>query len=118
APNTYLVKFKDSSIDRDYIYQLMRTKQFRSKVIKMVGGGEGAGLVAINKANFKSIKAILPPVDEQREIAAILEYADFEIQTLLKMKEIIVAQKKYLLKNLITGAIRTSENLTPKGVSL
>lgn len=118
APNTYLVKFKDSSIDRDYIYQLMRTKQFRSKVIKMVGGGEGAGLVAINKANFKSIKAILPPVDEQREIAAILEHADFEIQTLLKMKEIIVAQKKYLLKNLITGAIRTSENLTPKGVSL
>ena len=113
APNTYLIKFIDTFVDSNYIFQLMRTSGFRNKVLKMVGGGEGGGLVAINKANFRSIKVTIPELEMQKEIANILETADREIESLNGLKKFVFFQKKYLLKNLITGAIRTPEDLKP-----
>lgn len=108
APNTYLIRFSEDLVDVDFIYQLMRTRQFREKALKMVGGG---GLAAINKANFRSIKIIIPDVPKQQEIATILTDADCEVEMLNKLLDLMRRQKKYLLKNLITGTIRTPENL-------
>ena len=117
APNTYLIKFIDTIVDSNYIYQLMRTSGFRSRVLKMVGGGEGGGLVAINKTNFRSIKVTIPELGVQEKIANILEMADREIESLDKLKYFALIQKKYLLKNLITGTIRTPEDLQPLDTS-
>jgi len=54
----------------------------------------------------------LPSKEEQTAIAKILTTADDEITLLEKKKQILEDQKKYLLNNLITGQIRTPENLT------
>ncbi len=53
----------------------------------------------------------IPAIKEQKAIAEILTTADEEIVGLEKKLEIIKNQKKFLLNNLITGTIRTPENL-------
>ena len=64
--------------------------------------------------SFKIIQIIIPKIEEQKAIANILITADNEIENLEKKLEIIKDQKKYLLNNLITGAIRTPETLSTK----
>jgi type I restriction enzyme S subunit len=51
---------------------------------------------------------------EQKAISKILTTADKEITELEKKLQIIKEQKKYLLNNLITGAIRTPETLSTR----
>lgn len=56
-------------------------------------------------------EAELPTIDEQKAIAAILTTADKEIEHLSQKFTFLQGQKRYLLNNLITGAIRTRETL-------
>ena len=63
---------------------------------------------------FGNIEIKLPDYKEQTEIAEILNISDAEIAGLEKKISIIKEQKKYLLNNLITGAIRTPETLSAK----
>ncbi len=54
----------------------------------------------------------IPGLEEQSAIAKILDDADEEISLLVKKRVIVSEQKKYLVNNLVTGKIRTPENLT------
>lgn len=76
----------------------------------------GAGALPIlNKGDFSRIKISIPhSKDEQKQIADILSSLDTSIDLSRKIFEQILNQKKYLLKKLITGRIRTPENLTHK----
>jgi len=56
----------------------------------------------------------IPSIKEQAVIVEILTTADKEITELERKLEIVKEQKRYLLNNLITGAIRTPENLSVK----
>jgi type I restriction enzyme, S subunit len=60
----------------------------------------------------------VPSYGEQRAISEIIKFANDEINILNDMKYKYNLQKKYLLKNLITGTIRTPENLTKIGETL
>lgn len=53
-------------------------------------------------------------IKEQKAIANILNSADKEIEVLEKKLKLLKEQKKYLLNNLVTGQIRTPENLLEK----
>ncbi len=66
----------------------------------------------ISKGVFETITLVFPKIDEQTAIANILTASDNEITALEKRLTRIKDQKKYLLNNLITGEIRTPENLT------
>lgn len=56
-------------------------------------------------------------VSEQEAIATVLLTAESEISLIYELVNTVKDQKKYLLKNLITGKILTSENLSMKGVN-
>ena len=73
--------------------------------------GQGQSVVHIYKKDLEKLTLGVPALKEQRAIADILTKADDEIEEIKKKKKIIEAQKKYLLNNLITGTIRTPENL-------
>lgn len=64
--------------------------------------------------SFKLISISVPSFEEQRAIANVLTIADEEIKALEEKLTILKDQKKYLLNNLITGQIRTPENLSIK----
>lgn len=68
----------------------------------------------LNTGMVKEFVINLPPINEQREIVAIIDTADKEIIELKKKLEILKEQKRYLLNNLITGTIRTPETLSLK----
>ena len=77
-------------------------------------GFTGSGIKHLDKKFFFKLKLELPSIKEQKAIAEILTTADEEITGLEKKLKIIKDQKKYLLNNLITGTIRTPENLLVK----
>lgn len=65
----------------------------------------------ISYDDFCTIKIPNLPVGKQEQVADILESSENEITTLQKQLSLLKDQKKYLLNNLITGAIRTPEDL-------
>lgn len=65
-------------------------------------------------SEYQYITIDIPNIKEQNAIANILNTADKEITELERKLKIIKDQKKYLLNNLITGVIRTPENLSKR----
>lgn len=63
------------------------------------------------------IKMNLPALAEQKAINVVLTSASDYIETMKKARSELISQKKYLLKNLISGTIRTPENLHVKGAN-
>ncbi len=97
-----LLRSKDNSkFNIKFIYERMQLVNF------IVGEHKRKYL---SEYQYLTIK--LPDIEEQTAIAQILTTVDEEITALEKKKQILEDQKKYLLNNLITGQIRTPENLT------
>ena len=60
----------DPRLDRDYLYWTLKT-------IPLTGGADRAAMGAtLNKSKLKQIEIPLPPLEEQKRIAAILDAAD------------------------------------------
>ncbi len=73
---------------------------------------QGSTFTAVNGSDIRGLKLYLPKTkQEQTAIADILTKAGDEIEVLEKKKQIIEEQKKFLLNNLITGQIRTPQDL-------
>lgn len=72
---------------------------------------QGSTFSAINGKDIRNFKIQVPENNEQKVIAKILIVADDEITILEKKLTLWQEQKKYLLNNLVTGQIRTPENL-------
>ena len=62
-------------------------------------------------SEFQYIPFNTPSIDEQNAVAELLQTAQTEIDKLTDKKNKLEQQKKYLLNNLVTGQIRTPENL-------
>ncbi len=104
--NSVIVNKKNNN---EFIYYVIQNSK---NLLKRFAG---AGAMSIlNKITFSKIKILIPELGEQNAIVEILTTADKEITELERKLEIIKDQKKYLLNNLITGAIRTPENLKIK----
>ena len=73
---------------------------------------QGSTFTAVNSSDIKKINVLLPvTIKEQVVIADILTKADDEIEVLEQKKKIVKNQKKFLLNSLVTGKIRTLENM-------
>lgn len=68
--------------------------------------GHGANQRNLNSAIIKSIKIVVPPLSEQREIARILATVDKKIETEEKRQAALQALFKTMLQQLMTGQIR------------
>lgn len=71
--------------------------------------GQGQSVVHIYPKNLLKVSLVLPPLEEQLAIAAVLSVAIGEIETLERKLALLNDQKKYLLNNLVTGTIRLPE---------
>lgn len=101
-----IIRSKDRLNGLFFCYVINSNKK---EVIKLVSGSTVFHLYGSDMARFQ---LSLPPLEEQQAIANILTTADQEIDTLTKKLSLLRDQKKYLLNNLITGEIRTPEDLT------
>lgn len=87
----------------------LRSRSFRKSMTEIA---QWASRYNLSKKYFSELIIRIPGIKEQQAIANILTTADAEITTLGKKLSLLRDQKKYLLNNLITGEIRTPENLT------
>ena len=94
----------------EYAQYYFRGQKFRKEMLRLA---QGASRFNLSKKYFLVTKINIPSsVQEQSAIANILTTADQEIELLQRKLKKLKEQKKYLLNNLITGAIRTPENLS------
>jgi type I restriction enzyme, S subunit len=101
--------FNSEKVDIKFLF--LKIKQIENLIDHV--GFFGSGINHLDKKWFRKLELKIPKSkEEQIAIAQILTIADNEITTLEKKKQILEDQKKYLLNNLITGQIRTPENLT------
>jgi type I restriction enzyme S subunit len=70
---------------------------------------EGGSVIRLYNDNIRNTRISLPPLPEQKAIAAVLTTADREIELLKKELEQQKLIKKYLMQQLLTGRIRVKD---------
>ena len=91
-----LVQFKNSKFDRDFVYWLLRTREYQGYV---VGSASGTSIMHTSPSRIEDYVGLFPPLPEQRAIASILTSLDDKIDllhrqnaTLEKMAETLFRQ--------------------------
>lgn len=107
----YVAFRSNNNIDSDYLYHWLDTAEANGKIRSCASGSVRE---SVDFKSFSSIKIKIPNLKEQKEIVKILNTSEKELLILEKKLSILKEQKKYLLNNLITGSIRTLEELSAK----
>jgi type I restriction enzyme S subunit len=74
--------------------------------------GIGSVRVRIWFSDLGRMRLRLPPIEEQRRIAEVLDSCDHEISILAKQLQMLQLQKKGLMQKLLTGKVRVTHLLT------
>lgn len=69
-------------------------------------GARSHGLLNVTKGEFFNLKLFIPPIDQQKQIASILNTARQEIDLLKRQLEAYRKQKRGLMQKLLTGQWR------------
>lgn len=94
---------KENTCNPKFLGFLTNNDVFRRQTYRL---GQGNSVVHIYPSNLKKIHLPLPPLPEQRAIAACLGAWDRSIENLAKLVEAKKEQKKGLMQQLLTGKKR------------
>ena len=100
---TYTIK--EFELSADFLKYLILSTRMKYNLGLISPGGAGRNRV-MSKKNFLKLKFILPPVEEQKAIAAVLSTADKELNVLRSKLEELKKQKKGMMQQLLTGKTR------------
>lgn len=107
VPFVYINFRAKNNIDSDF-YKHWFINHGLDRQLKAIitSGARGDGLLNVNKKSFFSLKIPYPSLKEQTAIAKVLQTADKEIEILNQKLELLKAQKKGLMQQLLTGRKR------------
>jgi len=88
-----------------FLYYVFNHQLFRSKFFEFGKGGTG-NQANVGRSDFETIKIMLPPLEEQKQISDILSTADEKLEVLRAKKEKYETLKKGLLQKLLSGEVR------------
>jgi len=100
-----------AQIDDGYLYKLLKTEKLR----QLFAANTNASVDRRGSLRWKEFARIhipLPPLDEQRQISAVLDEAKREITLLQAKTEALKTQKRGLMQKLLTGQWRLDPNIT------
>jgi type I restriction enzyme S subunit len=89
----------------EYFRHVIVQKCFVEKLGLISPGGAGRNRV-LSKKDFGKLEVLMPSVEEQRRIAAVLNACGKEIELLIKQRDALKAQKRGLMQQLLTGKKR------------
>ncbi|MFA6375869.1 MAG: restriction endonuclease subunit S [Candidatus Paceibacterota bacterium] len=101
--HTFVLRDNKKKTDQNYRQYIFRNPEIRKKLQKIANG---VSVYGISKTNLSKIILNLPPLDEQKQIAKILEIWDRAIEGLGKKIEVKKRIKKGLMWGLLTGKAR------------
>jgi type I restriction enzyme S subunit len=90
-----------------YLDQLRKSWMWQSFVTR---GGNGSVRIRIYFSDLAEFTFPCPPIEEQRQIAAILDTADHELTLLRAQRNALDQQKRGLMQRLLTGKVRVKPN--------
>jgi type I restriction enzyme S subunit len=102
---SYIIRFKfnQEKILNDYFGYLYQTSNTLNQI---QGKKHGSTNININAEDIKSIKIILPNLEEQKRIVSILSKIDFKIKSEYNNKNLIINMKNGLMQILLSGKNR------------
>ncbi len=101
SPTMAVVKAKQ--INNSFLYQFL-SSTFTKKQFKNLTSGSTR--IALGIQNLRKILILIPPLEEQKQIANILSTADEKLEVLRAKKEKYETLKKGLLQKLLSGEVR------------
>jgi type I restriction enzyme, S subunit len=105
SPDYIVFRCNESRLDPEFLNHFRQSYQW----IQFVeGAGTGSVRVRVSFSDLAALKLALPPLEEQRRIAAILNACDREIDLLGRRLAALKRQKQGLMQKLLTGQIRVS----------
>jgi len=90
-----------------YLYRLLKTELYRH-IFESNTSGSVNRRGGLRWSDFAKIKVPLPSLDEQCKIVEVLDAADSEIKTSMKLRGQLIAQKQGLMQRLLTGQVRVN----------
>ncbi len=100
----YVVFRCSTKLDAQFLNHFRRTHYWRHFVTR---AGGGSVRVRIYFSDLGSMKLNLPPIEEQKAIAELLNAQDSEIDLLCRRLHALKRQKQGLMQQLLTGKVRT-----------
>lgn len=74
-----LVQFKNEDIDKEYLYWIMRTREYQGYI---VGSASGTSIMHTSPSRIENYSCLIPPLKEQKAIAEVLSSLDDKIDLL------------------------------------
>jgi type I restriction enzyme S subunit len=108
GPNMFLLKFINE-IDERYAYIALTSYYLHSQLLDKA---TSSAQPKLNKEDVKSCKFILPPKQEQTQIAAYLDYHTQLIDTLISKKETLIQKLQEQRQAIINEAVTKGLNKT------
>lgn len=94
---------KRDLVEPDYLCALTNSSAGRKHILEHQGG---LALKHFNVGAYKRMQVILPPLQEQRKIAAILRTWDEAIEKVHKLRRINIARRQWLRTEVLSGRRR------------
>jgi type I restriction enzyme, S subunit len=103
SPDYTVFKCDEGRLDPEFLNHFRLSRQWTQFV---EGAGTGSVRVRVSFSDLAALKLALPPLEEQRRIAAILNACDRELDLLRRRLAALKRQKLGLMQKLLTGQIR------------
>lgn len=96
GPNAVLCRPLEGSLDRDFLYYYLTGRDGQNSIASILGG---SAQPKFNKTDFRSLQVPLPPLLEQKAIAAVLGALDDKIELNRRMNSTLEAMARALFKS-------------------
>lgn len=90
-----LVLFINNAVCPDFIYWIMRTREYQSYI---VGSASGTSIMHTSPSRIENYSCLMPPLETQRRIASILTSLDDKISLLRRENTTLEAMAETLFK--------------------
>lgn len=101
--HTFVVRDEKGMTTQGYRCYILKAPQVAKKLRQLA---TGVSVYGISKSNLSSLQFHLPPLAEQRKIAAVLAACNEELALLQKKLTALRQQKQGLMQQLLTGKVR------------
>ena len=106
SPAYFVYEFIDESFDKKYFHYLLRNKSYTTEFMRL-SGGIRVGQWDLPAEAFESTLVLIPPIEEQQQIADYLDKKCKEIEGVIADKqsqiETLESYKKSLIYEYVTG---------------
>ncbi|MFP4457925.1 MAG: restriction endonuclease subunit S [Clostridia bacterium] len=102
--NVFRTRVNEDIIKNKYFYYYTQSNYYQKEIERI--SKQAVNQASFTTGDFKNIFIPLPPLEEQKKIAAILSTVDEKIQKEEEYKEKLEELKKGLMQKLLTGEVR------------